>query len=118
MTTWSDYVHYDCQDCGEICINHEESDPTQQDKCHSCHIDDLVEDYEQQLRNQNSTNTTSDREEGAHAPKRSAGGIRQAVAVAVSNTRILLTLLSKLVYKRIHHRRLSAYQLEQLCKRL
>jgi len=79
MTSWSEFLHYDCEDCGEKCINHEDTDHAQLGKCRGCHIDDLVEDYEQQLRNQNSTNTTSDRPEGAapsHGGPTDAGSAR------------------------------------------
>ena len=39
MTSWSEYVHYACDDCGAICINHTDTEAARFDLCHSCFND-------------------------------------------------------------------------------
>lgn len=42
MTRWSQYCHYDCENCGSICINRSSTDPAQLNICVDCY-DDLPE---------------------------------------------------------------------------
>jgi len=70
MTSWPDYVHYSCENCGELCINHADTDRAQLNICRGCYRDRLVEEYEQQLK-QDSTSATS---EGGRESPPSHGG--------------------------------------------
>lgn len=37
MTDWDSYVHYDCENCSEICINHCEAQRTRLRLCQECY---------------------------------------------------------------------------------
>ena len=66
MTSWSDYRHYRCSNCGEICINHSETDPARADLCQDCFRETVLEEVEKYLLDQQaSPSDISERAEGA-----------------------------------------------------
>ncbi|WP_186764096.1 hypothetical protein [Haloarcula hispanica] len=70
MTNWSEYRHYCCRKCGEICINHRDLDRTSVDLCDGCYQqyyhNEILEVVEEHLDQQPApTITTSERAEGA-----------------------------------------------------
>ncbi len=39
MTQWTEYVHYRCENCSEICINHSSTDRAELSVCVDCYRD-------------------------------------------------------------------------------
>ena len=70
MTEWSEYRHYQCRKCDEICINHLDLDRTRLDLCNGCYQeyyrDEILEQVDEYLKQQPApAAATSERAKGA-----------------------------------------------------